>query len=76
MKQIVSILFVGLLAAGCASPRYAISSITSQPRESGQSMDFVAMKIDQKTGQAWWCQNTYRGENSEIQWFPILDAKK
>lgn len=74
MKQIFSILFVGMFAAGCASSRYDIS-VTAVPIAQMRA-DWVAVRIDRQTGQTWYSYNLGSDVTPQKpEWHPMLDRE-
>jgi len=72
MKKIMSILFVGLFAAGCVSPRYDVR-VTAVPISQARA-DWVAVRIDRQTGQTWYSYNQNIVEIQKPEWHPILEG--
>jgi hypothetical protein len=75
MKKIVSILFVGVFAAGCASSRYDVR-VAPVPVSQARA-DWVVVRIDRQTGQAWYSYNQnvpYPDGNLKPEWHPILEG--
>jgi len=68
MKQIVSILFVGLFAVGCTTPRYDVRA-TSTPGHDGVDNSLVLL-IDRQTGQVWYSQSSYSNPSFSA-WKPL-----
>ena len=65
-----------ILLAGCAAPRYQIAVATVDPGDSGnrRGAQWVAVRIDQKTGTSWYALD--EANFSDIRWCPVPESNE
>jgi len=76
MIKSACLLIAVILLAGCAAPRYQIAVATVDPSDSGnhRGAQWVAVRIDQKTGTSWYALD--KANYSDIRWRPVPESNQ
>ena len=76
MIKSACLLIAVILLAGCAAPRYQIAVATVDPSASGnrRGAQWVAVRVDQKTGTSWYALD--KANRSDIEWCALPESNE
>ncbi len=71
MRKSACLVFAVILLAGCAAPRYQIAATSIQSRSGVTQPEWLAVRVDQKTGTSWYALDS--GNGSDVRWHRVLE---
>jgi hypothetical protein len=71
MTRLACFSFAAILLAGCTAPRYQIAVTSVQSRSGTTQAEWLAVRVDQKTGTSWYALES--GDGRDVRWRPVLE---